>query len=228
MRRSSLILIVVLLLLALPVAVAADSHKEYMTYTSYDPLSGDGLAENSWCRLGQVVNIPGRYVTSIGYNVWRIGNATGDIILSVRNITEEEDENMVIFSKVWGDASNLKVWGTGSNPIEVMLDEPMCINATVRICVEYYDGDMENYCCAGYYAGDRVTGEWYTNYRYSQWHDIGEAKEGSYFYTWVDPEDLETDEPASVPLWIIVPIGLGAGGVWFYVNKRKHKKHEAN
>jgi hypothetical protein len=228
MRRGSLVLIIVLLLLTLPAVVAADSHKVSMRYTSYDPLSGDGRAENSWCRLGQAVNITDRHVASIGYNVWRIGNATGDIILSIRDIAEEEDENMVIFSKVWGDASELAVWGTGPNPIEVTLDEPMYINAMVRICVEYYDGDMDNYCCAGYYSGDRVTGEWYTNYRYGQWIDIGEAEEGSYLYTWVDPEDIETQNEDTIPFWPIAPLGAALGGLWFYVNRRQHKKRETN
>jgi len=217
--RLATAIIVVLVCLIMVVPVTADSHKVSMPYTDYDPLSGDGLAKNSWCRLGQVVNITGRYVASIGYNVWKIGEPTGNITLSVRNITETDG---VIFSKVWGDASNLAAWGTGVNPVEVMLDEPMCINATVRICVEYYDGDMDNYCGAGYYAGDRVTGEWYTNYRYGQWHDIGEAEEGAYFYTWVDEEDLKPSHAtSSMPLWAIAPIVVAVGFAGFYIKKRK-------
>ncbi len=219
MRRASLVLVAILLLL-LPTLVVADSHRVGIPYTSYDPLSGDGLARNSWCRLGQVMFIPNRCVASIGYNVWRIGEPAGDVILSIYN-----SAGGLMFSKVWGDASNLTAWGAGPSPIGVTLDEPMCINATVRICVEYYGGDGENYCAAGYYTGDRITGECYTNYRYGQWHDIGEAEEGAYFYTWVDEISPESTEANfTIPLWAIIPVGLIMGGAALYVNTRQRKK----
>jgi len=215
-----LLAILILILTLIPSAVSADTHEVNMSYVRYDPLSGGGFVSinnitwGSWCKLGQKLDIPNRYVTSIGYHVWKFGNPTGDIILSIYNATSDE----IIFSQVWGSASNLSVWGAVPNLIEVPLTNPTCINGTVRICVEYYGGDMDNYCGGGYFTGDRITGEYYTNYRYGQWHDIGEAEEGAYYYTWVDEEDLRKE--SRFPLWIIAPIGAGVGGLVFIRRKR--------
>jgi hypothetical protein len=197
--------------------IYADSHEVDMPYMSYDPLSGDGLASNSWCKLGQRLVIPGRYVSAIGYHVWKIGNPSGNITFSIYNATT----NDLIISKVWGDASNLTVWGSGGYQ-SVMLDVPTKINGEVKLCVEYYGGDKNNYCGAGYYSGDLIPGEFYTNYRYGQWHDIGEAEEGAYHYTWIDEEDLKSDSPSRG--WIIASIVLAVGGIWFYVRRRTAKR----
>ena len=52
--------------------------------------------------------------------------------------------------------------------------------------MEYYGGNATDYCVAAYYTGDKITGESYINYyHYGQWHDIGEAEEGSYCYTYI-------------------------------------------
>jgi len=207
----------VILCLTWATPIYADTHEVDMPYSSYDPLSGDGLARNSWCRLGQRLVIPDRFVTAIGYHVWRIGTPTGNITFTLYNAISNE----LIVSKVWGDAGNLTTWGSGGYQ-QVTLDKPTRISGEVRLCVEYYEGDMDNYCAGGYYSGDLITGETYVNYRYGQWHDIGEAEEGSYHYTWVDEEDLKTENP--VPSWIVAPIALAVGTIWFYVNKKQHKR----
>jgi len=216
-RKLLAILCLALLCLAWAVPVYADTHEVDMPYTACDYLSGDGLARNSWCKLGQRLVIPNLYVTAIGYHVWKIGNPTGNITFSVYNATTNE----LMVSKVWGDAGNLTAWGSGGYQV-VALDEPIRINGEIKLCVEYYDGDMENYCGAGYYSGNFKTGEFYTNYRYNQWHDIGEAEEGSYHYTWIDEEDLKTDSP--LPGWIVAPIAMAVGGIWFYLKKRQDGK----
>jgi len=214
--RCLVILGLALLCLAWATPVYADTHEVDMPYTSYDPVSGDGLASNSWCILGQRLVIPDQYVSAIGYHVWKIGEPTGNLTFSVYNTTTNE----VIVSKVWGDAGNLTVWQSGGYQV-AMLDKPIRISGEVKLCVEYYGGDRDNYCAAGYYSGDLITGETYVNYRYGQWHDIGEAEEGSYHYTWIDEEDLRGE--TSVPVWILVPIVLAIGGVCVYARKKQPK-----
>jgi hypothetical protein len=206
-----------LLCLAWTTPLYADSHEVDMPYTSCDNLSGDGLARNSWCILGQRLVIPDRYVTAIGYHIWKIGNPIGSVTFSVYNATTDE----VIISEVWGDAGNLTSWGSGGYQV-ISLDEPIRINGEVKLCVEYYEGDRDNYCTGGYYSGDLITGEFYTNYRYGQWHDIGEAEEGSYHYTWIDEEDLKSD--SAMPVWLLCPVGLAIGAVCIYVSRKQHKR----
>jgi len=220
-HRTLIILAIALLLaVVMPITVSADTHEVGILNTGTDPL---GKNASVWCRLGQHLVIPDRAVMSIGYAVWRVGVPTGNITLSIRDVESDD----IIISGVWGDVSELGIWPQDSGKFtKVVLDKPVRINGDVRLCVEYYGGNATDYCIAGYYSGDKITGEWYTNYyHYGQWHDIGEAEEGAYFYTWVDPEDIESNS-SPMPPWIVAPIVLMAGGIWFYVNKRQCKKHE--
>lgn len=218
--RYYLILLICLLAL-IPAGVSADSHFVEMSYVSYDKLGGDGLVPNCWCRLGQRLVVPDRIVTVIGYAVWRFGSPTGNITFSIYNATTDS----LMVSKVWGDAGNLKEWGSseGSSRQSVVLDEPIRINGEVKICVEYYGGNSTDYCGAGYYAGDMITGEYYTNYRYKCWHDIGEAEEGAYYYEYVD-EWSDIYGKGFDRQWLgflAIPIGVGV-----YFVRRRVKRNE--
>jgi hypothetical protein len=177
-----------------------------MPASSYDPLGGENVT-NSWVRLGQRLVIPDREVLSIGYHVRRVGSPTGDVSLAIYDTETDE----VIFSQVWGDASNLPESGA-SGYCEVVLDPPIRINREVRLCVEYYGGNATDYCVAAYYTGDKITGESYTNYyHYGGWHDIGEAEEGSYCYTYtceVTPPPCD-DNPSEKPNIIILVTIIG-------------------
>jgi hypothetical protein len=204
------------------IPVMADTHEVRIFNSSTDPL---GKEASVWCRLGQRLTIPGRYVTEIGYCVWRHGFPQGDITFAIHNATTDEP----IVRVVWGDASELGVWPEDSGKFtKVTLNKPIWINGEIRLFVEFNGGDADNYCWAGYRSGDKITGEWYTNYyHYGQWHDIGEAEEGAYYYAWVDAEDLQPTSPDFVmPVWAIGLIAIPLGGLWFYVNKKQHKRHE--
>jgi len=153
-----------------------------MAGSGWDKVGGQGTTA-VWSRLGQRLTIPDRRIASIGYRVSRVGQPQGDIILSIRDSLTDE----IIASKAWGDASTLMLRSPASSTyIEVEFARPVRVRGDVRICVEFYGGDAENYVEAAYFSGDRITGEWYTNYlNYGVWHDIGEAEEGSYTYTYL-------------------------------------------
>jgi hypothetical protein len=197
----------VLLVMVLVMPVYADTCRIQMPASGYDPLGGDNVTlpgMNPWTRLGQRVSMTDRTVLSIGYHVRRVGSPTGNVTLAIRDALTDE----ILFSAVWGDASQLPESGQ-SGYCEVELGSPMLINQDVRICVEYNGGNSTDYCQGAYYTGDKITGESYTNYN-SQWHDIGEAEEGSYCYSYVcqaEPPDGGVTEPPNILVAAI------AGGV---------------
>jgi hypothetical protein len=219
LKRSIAVAFAIVLLLAWVTPVIASTHEVGTLNTGTDPL---GKNASAWCRLGQRLTIPGRYVSEIGYCVWREGFPTGDIIFAIHNATSDEQ----IVRIVWGDAGDLGVWPQDSGKFtKVTLDEPVWINGEVKLFVEFNGGDPNNYCWAGYVSGDKFPGESYVNYfHYGQWHDIGEAEEAAYFYAWVDPGDLRSD--FVFPMWALAPIGLGICSLWFYVSKKQAKRHE--
>ena len=164
---------------------AADVERVAIPGSGWDDLgnrSPTGMPHH-WNRLGQRLTIPGQRIVSIGYMVCKVGNPTGDVILSIRDSQTDE----VIASKVWGDASQLPERSVASGKyIEVEFIRPVWVRGDVRISVEYYDGDLDNHALAAYWKGDRIPGQWYTNhFNYNYWHDIGEAEEGSYMYTYL-------------------------------------------
>jgi len=89
----------------------------------------------------------------------------------------------------------------------------------VRISVEYYDGDLDNHALGAYWTGNRIPGQWYTNhFNYNYWHDIGEAEEGSYMYTYlvgdakppkVNWPDGEGDAPRTL-IFVVAGVALAA------------------
>lgn len=219
--RVILLGVVLLCLIALP--VAADTCRIQMPASGYDPLGCENVT-NSWVRLGQRLVIPDRTILSIGYHVRRVGLPTGNVSLSLYDAATDE----VIFSRVWGDASDLPESGS-SGYCEVELDPPIRINREVRLCVEYWGGNATDYCQGAYYTGDKITGESYINYyHYGQWHDIGEAEEGSYCYTYtceVTPVP-DGDNPSEGPnVGILVAIIAGAvvcvAGITYLVRDKR-------
>lgn len=220
LKRSAGIALGIVLLLAWLTPIAASTHEVGTLNTGTDPL---GKNVSVWSRLGQRLIIPDRYVTEIGYCIWRHGFPQGDIIFAIHNATT--DEQMV--RVVWGDASDLGVWPQDSGRFtKVVLDKPIKISGEVKLFVEFNGGDADNYCLAGYVSGDKFPGESYINYfHYGQWHDIGEAEEGAYFYAWVDPGDLRPN--FEFPKWALAPIGLGICSLWLYVSKKQKRYEES-
>ena len=152
-HRTIIALTIVLLLsLTMSIMASADTHEVGFLNTGTDPL---GKNASVWCRLGQRLIIPDRYVTEIGYCIWRVGTPAGDIIFAIHNATTDEP----IVAKVWGDASELGVWPEDSGKFtKVTLDEPVRISGEVRLFVEYNGGNLTDHCWAGYVSGDRITG----------------------------------------------------------------------
>ena len=203
-------ILAVALLFSVASTVMANTERVQMSASGHDSMG----AEQTWYRLGQRLTIPDRKVTSIGYHVRRVGNPAGDVIISLRDASTDE----VIFSAIWGDAGELQQSGS-TGYCEVALAAPMRVSGDVRICAEYYGGNSTDYCVGGYYSGNKVSGEWYTNYLHDgRWHDIGEAEEGSYCYDYVK-EDVAPDgeAPASAPRLHIVFSAVGLGIlVWLW------------
>ena len=222
-RAISIVILLALLLVPASVVYAAEQEVN-MPASGWDYLGGPNVTIpgfNPWCKLGQRLTIHGT-VTRIGYRVCRVGTPTGNVTFSIYD-AETDD---VIFTKVWGDASELPTTNSsGYQYVEV--NPPLVLNQEVRLCVEYCAGNSLNYCMAGYYSGDRITGEYYTNCLLNgNWHDIEEAEEGSYHYTYIPPDDppLATND-GGLPDWALIAFGfIGATLATLlcvYVKKRK-------
>lgn len=207
---------VLVLLFGASTVSAADTCKVEMPASGQDYLGQPGV----WTRLGQRLTITDRTLTAIGYQVCRVGTPTGDVILSIW----DAETDMAIFTGVWGDAIDLPEGGA-QGYISVPLDPPIRVDGDVRICAEYYGGNETDYVRVGYFSGDRITGEWYTNYlAYGAWHDIGEAEEGAYMYEYVCEEEAPGGGMSSLT-WVLVLIG----GFWFaagatYLIRKRRKR----
>jgi len=238
-RKAIAIIVLVTLLLAATTVIAAGAEGDEIEVTigtsGLDYLAPQPVS--AFCRLGQRLTIPNRLVTVIGYRVWKWGNPTGDVILSIRNPATDK----VIVSVVWGDASELPNPDAGGIQ-KVRLNEPVRINGEVILCVEYYGGNTTDYCLAGYRTGNYRDGESYMNYyHYGQWHDIGKAEEGGYFYAYidegvVDPSqngtdngDTDGDDGDNIS-WIIIGsvAGVMAAGSGFAVYRDRKRKEKAS
>jgi len=229
LRKSlplSILLVALVLWMVVVAPVSADTCRVQMSASGYDPMGGTNVTlpgVNPWTRLGQRLTIPDREILSIGYHVRRVGNATGNVTLTIRDSVTDE----ILFSAVWGDAGELPELGT-SGYAEVEVTPPMRINQDVRICVEYCGGNSTDYCRGGYYSGDKLIGESYTNYR-NQWHDIGEAEEGSYCYTYVcesepDPDGGGVTESPNIRVAIIAGAVVCVAGLTYLVRDKRKKE----
>jgi hypothetical protein len=233
LKRHKFILfgLVVALTLCLSLAIPAQAatNRFEMPGSGWDPLGGPNSTA-VWSRLGQRLTLNNTEIIGIGFRICKVGNATGDIIMSIRDSVS----NKVLASAVWGDASELPVQGTNGYR-EVTFDTLVQVSGDVRFCVEYYGGTSTSHCEVAYYSGDRIAGQWYTNYLnyYTDaggWHDIGEAEECCYCYTYVAEDgpapdgDDGTDSGSGIPLplWVViiaVPV-TAALGVWYMRAKK--------
>lgn len=232
-KLFTMALLTILLLVTLvppgTVPVYSNENRVEMPGSGWDPLGGQN-ATGVFTRVGQRLTIPDREVNLIGYRLIRVGNATGDVFISMYDSATKE----VIVKKAWGDASELPIKSSGYS--EVTLDPPIKVNREVIICAEYYSGTATDYVMGAYYSGDRVPGESYINYyRYGQWHDIGEAEEGSYCYEYVgeggngsgssnDNDNSNEPVPSGFKIPIIATVGVVTLVIVIEVRKRKQKK----
>lgn len=196
--------VTLLILLAVPVYAAITTIQ--VPASGWDYLGGKD-SPATWSRLGQRLTMDDAEVLAIGYRVSRVGSPTGNVTLSIRN----SDTGEIIFSKVWGDAGTLPD-ANNSTYLIIGIAPSIKVTGDVRLCVEYYGGNEIDYCQAGYYAGDRITGQWYINYvNYATdatgWHDIGEAEEAAYYMAYVgkevDPTNGGGDTASGINWWTI-------------------------
>lgn len=201
------IAVTLLVLLAIPVYAATATVQ--IPASGWDYLGGED-SPATWSRVGQRLTLDDTEVLAIGYRVSRVGSPTGNVTLSIRDSATDA----VIWAQVWGDASALP---DANNSTYLIIDITPSLKVTgdVRICVEYYGGNEIDYVQAGYYSGDKITGEWYTNYvNYATdvtgWHNIGEVEEAAYYMSYVDREPDPIDGGAVIGIghswWIIGPV----------------------
>ncbi len=220
--RTIIIIGLLSALLLIPVvAYAAEQQEVAIPASGLDPLGNTG----AWCRLGQRLTIHGT-VIEIGYRVARVGYPTGNITFSIYDAETDE----VLFTKMWGDASKLPTVNiTKYTTVTVM--PALVLNQEVRLCVEYYGGNTINHCVAGYYTGDKIPGQWYTNYMHNgNWHDIGEAEEGSYYLKYIPADSQSSGDGGdnAFPIWAFAVFVVSIGGFsYYYVKKRKNKEVES-
>lgn len=227
-RIMSIILMALALCLVPVLSASADAPERElaMPASGWDPLSqvkvdGSGV----WSRLGQRLTTGDWTITTIGYRICREGNPTGNIVLSLYDSVTGE----LIAARTWGDAGDLPEANVGTSEYQkVTFDPPIrLVNRDIRLVVEYWGGNGTDYVRAGYFSGDRRSGEWYTNYfHYGQWHDIGEAEEGAYYLAYIDhtePHDGNTEDGSrtSIPM-VAIPVVFGLTvGLVVYAKKRK-------
>jgi len=81
---------------------------------------------------GQLLFIPNRKVTKLGFLLRKQGSPTGDVLFTIRNASDKS----LILSKVWGDAS---VVPAPLTYLEVEFDDPTIIDLEVRCLIEHPD-----------------------------------------------------------------------------------------
>ena len=217
MRYAALagsIAIAFLVVVTIPVVAATTIQ---IPASGWDYLGGED-SPAVWSRLGQRLVINDGEIFAIGYRLCKVGEPTGNVTLSVR----DSETNDVLWSEVWGDAEDLP--GANNNTyIKLDITPSLKADGDIRICVEYWGGNETDYVQGGYYSGDKIAGQWYTNYtNYSTdadgWHDIGEAEDAAYYMSYVS-EDTEPENGGGESTsggfnwWIVGAIGMIIGVV---------------
>lgn len=225
MKRLPLVVAIVVLLAVVAIPVMAATTIQ-IPASGWDYLGG-GDSPATWSRLGQRVVIEDGEIYCLGYRLCKVGNPTGNVTLSVRDSTTDA----VLWSQVWGDASELPDANNNTySRVFCDADYLVKVDGDIRICAEYYGGNETDYVQAGYYSGDKITGQWYTNYtNYSTdasgWHDIGEAEEAAYYMSYtaknIEPENGDPPTTSGWPDWwlyaaaggLLVAVLFGGGAI---------------
>ncbi|GAI68338.1 unnamed protein product [marine sediment metagenome] len=83
---------------------------------------------------------PNRKIATLAFYLVKLGNPTGDVTFIIR----EHPTDIVLLSKVWGDASDVP---TDLPPLvwtEAKFDAPTFINVVAEMVVQFSGGDGEN------------------------------------------------------------------------------------
>lgn len=148
--------------------MAVEEQTEYHTYV--------GLGSEYQERVGQLLIIPNRQVTELGFWLGKGNNPTGDVTFTIRRASDDE----LILSKVLGDASEIT---TDPTYYEVTFDTPQTINEQVRILAEFPGGDYANYIHFWGAGGDVKEDEMETLYWEPDYYDEY-LEDAAYRYTY--------------------------------------------
>lgn len=203
-QRGFTLLIALVVMTCIPLITLAASTVQ-IPASGWDYLGGED-SPATWSRLGQRLVLADAEVLAIGYRVSKVGFPIGNVTLSIRDSKTDD----VLWSQVWSNAGNLP---DANNNTYIKLDimPSLKVDGDVRICVEYYGGNATDYVQAGYYAGNKTSGQWYTNYvNYatdaSGWHDIGEAEEAAYYMSYIsgDTEPENGNTSSGGVNWVLI------------------------
>ena len=106
-------------------------------------------------REGQHLTISNRTVYSLSFYVYKYGDVTGNVTFTIR----DSENDTILNSQVWGDASALNTTATLET---VTFDTPVNINGEVRILVEFYGGSLGNSVIVNLQSTDVKEGEYFT------------------------------------------------------------------
>ena len=111
--------------------------EEQSLYNFYVPVVyASGLS--GFPRGGQRLTVPNRTITKLGLWLSRQQYAAGAITFTIRRVADD----IILNSKVWGDASQLPLYGEQPILAEVIFDNPTPINGDVYILAEYTGPDI--------------------------------------------------------------------------------------
>ncbi|MBA7633839.1 hypothetical protein ES703_41410 [subsurface metagenome] len=116
-------------------------------------------------RVGQILTIPNRKVTKLGFWLYRLGSPTGDVTFEIRR----QSDDSLISSQFWGDAATLPEEITYE---EVEFPDPQIINERVRICIHYYGGNTENYVATRFQGANVKDAEQLTHMPNLTWFNV--------------------------------------------------------
>lgn len=112
--------------------------EEQVQHDTYIGLSGQ-TGGKKWA--GQHFWIPpNRKIATLAFLIMKSGNPTGDVTFTIK----EYPTNIVLNSKVWGDASELPTTYPPAEWQEVEFDIPKLIDVLVKMIVEFSGGDAGN------------------------------------------------------------------------------------
>ncbi len=135
---------------AIPLYVPELKVEEQIQHNSITGLSGE-FEGKKWA--GQHFWIPpNRKIATLAFLIIKLGNPTGDVTFTIKEYPSE----IILNSKVWGDASDLPTAYPPTEWIEVEFDTPQLIDVLVRMRVEFSGGDGENQVAFAYQGGGSV------------------------------------------------------------------------
>ncbi|MBA7585225.1 hypothetical protein ES708_27196 [subsurface metagenome] len=123
---------------AIPLPLPELLVEEQVLHNQNRGLSGE-VGDEKWA--GQRFwHPPNRKIATLAFIISKLGSPTGDITFTIR----EYPSDIVLNSKVWGDASDLPATYPPVEWQEVEFDAPILIDVSVEMIVEFSGGDASS------------------------------------------------------------------------------------